>query len=128
VRKVRYIIPMNSIVRTLRPKAKQLSSVQSRGEVLMERGQLLPLVRLYELFGATPVTKDPTEALLVVVEEDSKECCLLVDELLGQQRVVIKSLGDSFAGVKGISGGAIMGDGKISLILDVPGLIELTQK
>lgn len=123
----RYIIPINSIVRTLRPEAKQLSSVQNRGEMLVERGQLLPLVRLYKLFGAIPKTKDPTESLLVIVEENNKKCCLLVDELLGQQQVVIKSLGDSLAGTKGVSGGAIMGDGKISLILDIPGLMELAQ-
>jgi len=123
----RYIIPINSIVRTLRPEAKQISSVQNRGEMVIERGKLLPLVRLYKLFGATPTTEDPTESLLVIVEEDNKKCCLLVDELLGQQQVVIKSLGDSLAGAKGVSGGAIMGDGKISLILDVPGLIELAQ-
>ena len=123
----RYIIPINSIVRTLRPEAKQISSVQNRGEMLMERGRLLPLVRLYKLFGATPTTEDPTESLLVIVEEDNKKCCLLVDELLGQQQVVIKSLGDSLAGTKGVSGGAIMGDGKISLILDIPGLMELAQ-
>ena len=67
---------------------------------------------------------EPTEALLVLVENDGKKCCLLVDELLGQQQVVIKSLGDGLGKVKGISGGAIMGDGKVSLILDVPSLME----
>lgn len=123
----RYIVPINSIIRTLRPEAKQISSVQNRGEMVMERGELLPLVRLYKLFGATPITEDPTESLLVIIEEDNKKCCLLVDELLGQQQVVIKSLGDSLAGAKGVSGGAIMGDGKISLILDAPGLMELAQ-
>ncbi len=123
----RYIIPINSIVRTLRPQADQLSSVQNRGEMVTVRGRLLPLVRLYKLFGTVPATEDPTESLLVTVEEDSKKCCLLVDELLGQQQVVIKSLGEGLGKAKGISGGAIMGDGKVSLILDIPGLMELAQ-
>jgi len=123
----RYIIPINSIVRSLKPNRSQLSSVQNRGEIVTVRGKLLPLVRLYKLFGTVPITEDPTESLLVIVEEDGKKCCLLVDELLGQQQVVIKSLGEGLGKVKGVSGGAIMGDGKVSLILDIPGLIELAQ-
>jgi len=123
----RYIIPINSIVRSLRPTARQLSSVQNRGEMAMVRGELLPLVRLYRLFDAVPTTEDPTASSLVIVEENGRRCCLLVDELLNQQQVVIKSLGDGLGTVKGVSGGAIMGDGRVSLILDIPGLIELAQ-
>lgn len=124
----RYVIPINSIVRSLKPTPKQLSSVQSRGEMVMVHGQLLPLVRLYKLFDITPTTEEPAESLVVVVEEDNNRYCLLVDELLGQQQVVIKSLGSSLGVLKGVSGGAIMGDGRISLILDIPGLIELACK
>ena len=124
----RYIIPINSIVRSLRPTAQQISSVQNRGEMVLERGELMPLVRLHRLFGVIPATEDPTEALVVVVEEDDKRCCLLVDDLLGQQQVVIKSLGEALGRVRGVSGGAIMGDGKVSLILDIPGLIKLAQE
>ena len=123
----RYIIPINSIIRSLKPGAEQLSSVQNRGEMVMIRGELLPLVRLYKLFNVAPTTEDPTESLVVVVEEDKKKCCLLVDELLGQQQVVIKSLGEGLGAVKGISGGAIMGDGRARMILDIPGLMELAQ-
>lgn len=123
----RYIVPINSIVRTLSPKQDQLSSVQNRGEMVMVRGNLLPLVRLYKLFGVDPSSEDPTKALLVIVEEDGRQCSLLVDELLSQQQVVIKSLGEGLGGVLGVSGGAIMGDGKVSLILDIPGLMELAQ-
>jgi two-component system chemotaxis sensor kinase CheA len=123
----RYIIPINSIVRSLKPTAGQLSSVQARGEMVMVRSKLLPLVRLYKLFGAVPTTEDPTQSLLVVVEEDRKRCCLLVDELLGQQQVVIKSLGEGLGRVTGVSGGAIMGDGRVSLILDVASLMKLAQ-
>ena len=97
------------------------------GEMVLERGELMPLVRLYQLFGVVPATEDPTKALVVVVEEDGRRCCLLVDDLLAQQQVVIKSLGEALGVVKGVSGGAIMGDGKVSLILDIPGLVKLAQ-
>jgi len=123
----RYIIPINSIVRSLRPTPQQISSVQGRGEMVLERGELMPLVRLYKLFGVVPTTEDPTKALVVVVEEDGRRCCLLVDDLLAQQQVVIKSLGEALGAVSGVSGGAIMGDGKVSLILDIPGLVKLAQ-
>jgi len=124
----RYIIPINSIVRTLRPTRGQISSVQGRGEIILERGELIPLVRLYKLFGTVPVKEDATEALVVVVEEDGRKCCLLVDDLLAQQQVVIKSLGEALGRVRGVSGGAIMGDGRVTLILDVPGLVQLAQE
>jgi two-component system chemotaxis sensor kinase CheA len=123
----RYIIPINTIVRTFKPQANQLSSVQNRGEMVNVRDQLMPMVRLYKLFGVVPTSENPVDSLLVMVEDDNKRCCLLVDELLGQQQVVIKNLGEGLGEAKGVSGGAIMGDGKISLILDIPGLIELAR-
>jgi len=123
----RYIIPINAIVRSLRPTSRQISSVQGRGEMILERDELIPLVRLYRLLGAVPTEEDPTKALVVVVEEDGKKCCLLVDDLLAQQQVVIKNLGDALGRVQGVSGGAIMGDGKVCLILDIPGLVALAQ-
>lgn len=124
----RFIVPINSIEQSLRPTGEQLSSVMNMGNVVMIRGELLPLVRLCEMFGTRPLKEDPTESLLVVVEEDNRKCCLLVDELLGQQQVVIKSLGEMLGRVKGVSGGAIMGDGRVRLILDIPGLMEMAQK
>lgn len=121
----RYIIPITSIVQTIQPKPEQLSSVQGRGEMCMIRGNLLPLFRVHKLFNVKPITEDPTKSLIVIVQNDLYRCCLLVDELLGQQQVVIKSLGDVMGHVPGISGGAILGDGNVSLILDVAGLIQL---
>jgi two-component system chemotaxis sensor kinase CheA len=124
----RYIVPITSIIRSLRPAPGQISTVQHRGEVVLERGELLPLVRLYKLFGVTPSTEDPAEALIMIVEEDGKRCCLLVDDLLAQQQVVIKCLGEGLGRIPGVSGGAIMGDGQVTLILDIPGLMELAQR
>jgi len=128
VGKERYVIPTTSIERCLRPAAEQMTTVQGRGEMVTVRGSLLPMFRLYELFGIEPRTEDPTDSLVVIVENNGDRCCLMVDELLGQQQVVIKSLGSGLGEVKGVSGGAIMGDGNVSLILDVPGLIELATK
>jgi two-component system chemotaxis sensor kinase CheA len=124
----RYIMPINSIVRSLRPTRDQLSTVQGRGELILERGAMIPMVRLYKLFGVVPSTEDPMQALVVVVEADGRKCCLLVDDLLGQQQVVIKNLGEALGQVRGVSGGAIMGDGRVTLILDVPGLVTLAQE
>jgi two-component system chemotaxis sensor kinase CheA len=127
VGKERYIIPITSIEQSIRPKADQLSTVHEHGEMCMVRDRLLPLVRLHRLFNAKPRTENPEEALVVIVHDNDRACCLLVDELVGQHQVVIKSLGESIGTIKGVSGGAILGDGSISLILDVPGLIGLAE-
>jgi two-component system chemotaxis sensor kinase CheA len=123
----RYIIPITSVEQSLRPSADQLSTVQGRGEMCMIRNDVLPLFRLHRLFDASLKSHDPTQAIVVVVQDGDRRCCLLVDELLGQQQVVIKSLGESLPTIAGISGGAILGDGNISLILDIPGLISLAR-
>ncbi len=127
VGQTKYIVPINTIIHSARPTREHLTSVQSRGEMAIVRGELLPMVRLHSLFNVTPSTQDPTQASLVVVENEGKRCSLLVDELLEQQQVVIKNLGAGMGSVKGISGGAIMGNGLVSLILDVPGIIELSK-
>ncbi|HEX3355992.1 MAG TPA: chemotaxis protein CheA [Tepidisphaeraceae bacterium] len=121
----RYIIPILTVEQSLRPTATMISTLQNRGEMCMIRGKVLPLFRLYKLFNVTPKSTDPTQALVVIVQDNDRRCCLMVDELVGQQQVVIKSLADSLGTLRGISGGAILGDGSISLILDVPGLTEL---
>jgi len=120
----RYIIPLISIEQSLRPTVQQLSVVQGRGEMCMVRGALLPLYRLHRLFNVPGAVEDPTAALLVIVQDNQRRACLLVDQIVGQQQVVIKSLGERIGKVQGISGGAILGDGNISMILDVPGLME----
>jgi two-component system chemotaxis sensor kinase CheA len=120
----RYIIPILTVEQSIRPTAEQISTLQNRGEMVMLRGSVLPLFRLYKLFNVVPSSTDPAQALVVIVQDNDRRCCLMVDELVGQQQVVIKSLADSLGTIQGISGGAILGDGSISLILDVPGLIE----
>ena len=121
----KYIIPINNIRRSFRPKPEEISTVQGRREMVMVRDELLPLVRLHELFDVEPQSTDPCESLVVIVEEDNEACCLLVDDLLDQQQVVIKGLGPLLNQTVGVSGGAIMGDGMVRLILDIPGVIKL---
>ena len=122
----KYIIPTVSIEQSIRPRVDQLSTVQGgKGHMLMIRGELVPLVALHELFTIDSEHSDPCESLVVVVADGGSRCCVQVDGLLGQQQVVIKSLGSMLGSIKGVSGGAIMGDGNVSLILDVPGLISL---
>jgi two-component system chemotaxis sensor kinase CheA len=121
----RYIIPTLSVVRSINPNKKDLSTVMGRGELLQVQGQLIPLFRLNRLFGIPGGVDDPTTAIVVVVEADNMQTGLLVDELIGQQQIVIKSLGESLQKVQGLSGGAIMPDGMVGLILDVGGLVRL---
>lgn len=90
-------------------------------------GNLMPLVRLYDLFKIDAEHKDPWDAIIVVVDGENRSKCLLVDKIIGKTEVVIKSLGDGFKRVKGVSGGAILGDGHIGLILDPEGIFELSE-
>lgn len=121
-----YILPLVSIVESFRPKTQNLKSVLNRGEVVLVRGETLPLLRLHQLFGIEDGVHDPSRALVVVVEGDGRRVALLVDELCGQQQVVIKNLDQNFRRVEGVMGATIMGDGRIALILDVPGLLRLS--
>ena len=86
------------------------------------------MLRLHDYLNVPPKSTDPTEGILMVVESSHETRCVLVDRLLGKQEVVIKSLGDAFQGVRGVAGGAILGDGRIGLILDVGGLLSLIDR
>lgn len=120
----RFILPINSVREMLRPAVDMLFTVEGRAEMAMVRGELLPIVRLDRRFAIPGARQSPSEALFVVAEAQGRRFCLLVDEMLGKQEVVIKSLGDTFRQVSGISGGAILGDGRVGLILDVSGVLR----
>jgi len=117
----RFIIPTIGIEQALRPVPQQITSVQHRGDVLNVRGRLIPLVQLGALFRMTGRV-DPCEAMVVIASSDAGPVGLVVEELIGQQQVVIKSLGARFEGLRGISGAAILGDGRVGLILETSGL------
>ncbi len=120
-----YIIPTLSVVESIRPRAEELSTIMENAEMLSIRGKFIPMFRVSSLFQVNDAIQDPTEALIVVVEEEGKQVGFMVDSLVGHQQIVIKSLGDSFDNIKGISGGAIMSDGQVGLILDVTGIVKL---
>lgn len=121
----RFLLPTASIEQAFRPEASALSSVAGRGEMVMIRGNLLPVFRLNELFSISGAVTDPITGLLVIIEGEGRRCALMVDDLVSQQQVVVKSLGQSLGTIAGISGGAILGDGQVGLILDASGLLKL---
>jgi two-component system chemotaxis sensor kinase CheA len=122
-----YIVPLISIVESMQLKASSVSRLSGRGEVFSFRGYYLPIIRLHELFGIEPRTRVLDEGLVVVAEgEGHQRIGLFVDDLLGQQQVVIKSLEANYGHVEGVSGATILGDGSVALILDIPGLIRAT--
>jgi two-component system chemotaxis sensor kinase CheA len=123
-----YIVPLVSIIMSAIIKNEQVSTMVNGAEVFRFRDDYLPLIRLYELYGATSRTTNIQEGLMVVVEGDGKRAGLFVDELLGQQQVVIKSLESNYKRVEGISGATILGDGSVALILDIPGLIRIAHQ
>ncbi|MEA2063290.1 MAG: chemotaxis protein CheA [Gemmatimonadota bacterium] len=125
VAKERFIIPTLSVVESLRPEKENISTVSGRAEMLSVRGSLFPLFRISRVFGITGAVEDPTQALCMIVEDQDRKVALLVDNLIGQQQVVIKNLGDGLGKVRGISGGAIMADGQVGLILDMAGIVKV---
>lgn len=123
-----YVVPLFAVREMLRPAAETLYSVAQRDEMIQVRGSLLPVVRLYRKFGVAPATTNLSESLLIVTEARGKPFCLAVDELIGKQEVVIKSLGESLRGTPGIAGGAILGDGRVGLILDIEGIFGMVEQ
>jgi two-component system chemotaxis sensor kinase CheA len=121
----RFLIPTISIEHSFRPTAGAISTVKGQGEMVMLRDHMVPMFRLYNLFGVPDAITEPLNALLIVIEGQSQRCAIMVDELLGQQQVVIKSLGQALGTVKGVSGGAILGDGRVGLVLDPSGVLQL---
>jgi two-component system, chemotaxis family, sensor kinase CheA len=122
VGKHRYIVPIFTVKEMFRPTPDSLSAVPDGGEMVLVRGALLPILRLHRRFSVTPTSEEASEGVLIVVESERKNFCLQVDELMGKQEVVIKSLGETFKNVTGIAGGSILGDGRVGLILDVEAL------
>lgn len=120
----RYVIPTLSIEQSFRPEPGRIHTVIGKGEAVEVRGSLLPVYRAKSVFGLCDGVDNPTDGLLVVLESHSARFCLLVDEIVGQQQVVIKNLGHGIDPIQGVSGGAILGDGRVALILDVAGIVQ----
>ena len=120
-----YIVPLITIIESLQLQPGAINRVAGHQEVFWFRDGYVPIVRLHEIFGVRQRAADLHEGLIMVVEGDGHRVGLFVDDLLGQQQVVIKSLETNFRRVEGVSGATILGDGAVALILDVPGLIRV---
>jgi two-component system chemotaxis sensor kinase CheA len=120
-----YIVPLIAIVESLQLSKSMVNRVVGTGEVFSFRGDYIPIVRLHDLFNVEPRSRVLEEGLLMIVEGDGRRVGLFVDDLHGQQQVVIKSLETNYRRVDGVSGATILGDGSVALILDVPGIIRV---
>ena len=120
-----YVIPTISIIRSIKPVSGDLSTVLQQGEMLTLKDGLFPLYRIARLYNIEGAKDDPDDTIIVIVEDGERRAGLVIDELIGRQQVVIKSLGDTMTDIPGISGGAIMPDGRVGLIIDVGGLVKL---
>ena len=124
-----YIVPILSVVESFSPQPQDLRKIAGKGEVVMVRGEVVPLLRLARLFGSASRRQDSiSDSLVVIVEDRGKKFALLVDELLGQSQVVIKNLETNYQKVEGIAGATILGDGRIAMIVDVFGLVALASQ
>jgi two-component system chemotaxis sensor kinase CheA len=124
-----YIIPLISIIESIKVAPEMVNLVAGRGETFKLRDEYLPIIRMHEVFNIEGYRAHSlTDGLLVVVEGEGRRCGVLVDELIGQQQVVIKSLEANYEKVDGVSGATILGDGSVALILDIPGLIRLATR
>ena len=128
VNQERYVMPTASIVRSVRPGSEEIFTVIRRGEMLSLQGKLVPIFRLSRLFDIEGAETDLTRAIITVVEDSGGQVGLVIDELIGTQQIVIKTLGEAMKNILGISGSAIMPDGRVGLILDIGGLVRLANE
>ena len=122
-----YIIPLASVVELLQPGSREIKTVSGQGRVVEVRSEYLPVVSLSEVFGGESREADDKESIMVIVEVDGAKTALLVDELVGQHQVVVKSLEANYRRIPGISGATIMGDGRVALIMDIAALVKLAR-
>jgi two-component system chemotaxis sensor kinase CheA len=123
-----YILPLGYVIESLQPAAADVKEIAGQGQVVKIRGDYLPLIPLYQIFAIEPNFTDPAQGIVVILEADGKKAALLVDALVGQQQVVVKNLESNFRKVAGISGATILGDGGVSLILDVSALLRSSRQ
>ncbi len=121
-----YIVPLVTVIESLQLKPGAASHIYGHGEVFSFRGEYLPVIRLHEVFGVLPRSDALHEGLIMIVEGDGRRAGLFIDQLLGQQQVVIKSMETNYARIDGVGGATILGEGTVALILDIPGLLRMT--
>lgn len=121
-----YIMPLISIIEQIKVKNEQVKPFEGKGEMIKIRDEYLPLIRLHKVFEIDTQVDNIDDGIVVVVEAGYRKCAIFVDELLDQQQVVIKSLDSAFSKHAGIAGGTILGDGRIALIIDIQGLVNMS--
>lgn len=119
-----YILPLGFVMESLQPAKADIKEISGKGRVVKVRDEYLPLVPLYEYFDIEPKYTDPSDGIVVIVEVDGKKAALFVDDLVGQQQVVVKNIESNYKKVPGISGATILGDGGVALILDVAAVLR----
>lgn len=119
-----YILPLSYVIESLQPTASDIKNINGQGSVIKVRGDYLPLISLYQVFDIQPRFTNPTDGIVIILESSGKKAALFVDELVGQQQVVVKNLESNYRKVAGISGATILGDGCVSLIVDVAALLR----
>lgn len=123
-----YILPLGFVVESLQPAPDDIKEIANRGRVIKVRGEYLPLIPLHQMFEIEPRFTNPCEGIVVILEADGRKAGLFVDDLVGQQQVVVKNLESNYRKVTGISGATILGDGGVSLILDVAALMRSSRQ
>ncbi|MCD4824361.1 MAG: Hpt domain-containing protein [Phycisphaerae bacterium] len=123
----KYLLSTVAIQHSFNAPEGSISTITGEGEMVRFHGQLFPIYRLSSLFHIPDAVDDPYDAVLVLVESNGRKSAIMVDKILGQQQVVVKNLGETFRGIPGVTGGAILGDGRIGLVLDVNSLVQFAQ-
>ncbi|MET3107596.1 two-component system chemotaxis sensor kinase CheA [Oxalobacteraceae bacterium GrIS 2.11] len=119
-----YILPLGYVVESLQPVPDDIKEISGKGTVIKVRDEYLPLVALHRVFGIEPRFTNPCLGIVVILEVDGKRAALFIDELVGQQQVVVKNIESNYKKVPGVSGATILGDGGVALILDVSALLR----
>jgi len=118
------IIPLLSVIETIQVKKDDYRTIEGKGEVILVRGEYISLIRLNEVFGLKAGITNPWEALIVIVESKGQRVGIMIDDLIGQQQIVIKSIDNFITTSRSISGATILGDGRVALIIDIHGFVE----
>ncbi|APR34076.1 chemotaxis protein CheA [Paraburkholderia sp. SOS3] len=122
-----FILPLNFVMESLQPRAEDIYTVANGERVVRVRGEYLPLVALHEVFNVDGARTDPTQGIVTIMETEGRRFAMLIDELVGQQQVVVKNLETNYRKVHGISAATILGDGSVALIVDVAALNRETR-
>ncbi|QAU34321.1 chemotaxis protein CheA [Janthinobacterium sp. 17J80-10] len=123
-----YILPLAYVIESLQPRVEDIKEISGSGRVIKVRGEYLQLIPLHQMFGIDSACTEPSDGIVVILESDGRKAALFVDELVGQQQVVVKNLESNYRKVAGISGATILGDGGVSLIVDVAALLRSSRQ